>query len=169
MMIRVLVVMAALCLAESAQAQVVWSMPAGSCVPTEATIESGRYKVNTASVQHAGNKVGLIVLNCPIARFDNPKTVWNHLMEYQDSTGTGTTALVRTRLYRLPFGSETPILMATANSNGLPSTTFNLMSSQEFTHTFDFDLATYWIRAELNRASSSETVVVHSVRLTDNE
>lgn len=90
-------------------------------------------------------------------------------MDYQDSTGQGTSAFVRTRLYRLPFGSTTPILMATANSNERMANGFNFMASNEFTHEFDFDAATYWIRVDMDRSSTSETVILYSVRLTDND
>ena len=80
-----------------------------------------------------------------------------------------TSAFVRSRLYRLPFTSTTPILMATANSNERIATGFNFMASNEFTHTFDFDLATYWMRVDMDRSSTSETVILYSVRPVDND
>jgi hypothetical protein len=168
-MIRLVVVIAALCLAEAAQAQVVWSTPASGCVPDEDTTRQTRHRFDNASVRHANNNVDLIVLTCPIPRFSSMVTIWNHIMEYQDSTGQGTSAFVRTRLFRLPFNSTTPILMATANSNELNATGFNFMASNEFTHPFDFDLATYWIRVDMDRSSTSETVILYSVRLVDND
>jgi hypothetical protein len=166
MIVRLLALIAALCFASAAQAQNEWSSPASACTPSDATAKLGRYKTNVASVQHATSNVDLIVLNCPIARFNNSGTgSWNLKMVYQDSTGAGTAAFARARLYAMGVNSATPFLLTTADSNSVASTGSTLVLSPMLAHSFNFEANIYWVRVELDRTLTSQTVIVHSVSL----
>ena len=101
MIIRFLTLIAAICFANAAQAQVPWSTPASACVPDHATINFNRDSLGVASVQHTGSSVDKITMNCPIAPFTNGIGFWVLSINYRDLTGTGTTAFVRAELYRL--------------------------------------------------------------------
>jgi hypothetical protein len=149
-------------LAVPAQAEL-WSTPGGGCVPTESTTKFDRHKVGIGSIQHAPTNVDLITLLCPVAPFTNANTNWNLFINYQDSTGTSPSAFIRARLYRMSFQSNIPVLMATVNSNSSPVTTPQFLSSPMFTHTFQSDANVYWVRVDIDRSSTSEKVVLHSV------
>jgi len=165
MTIRLLTLLFALCLGSTAGAQNNWSVPGNVCIPSAATIKSDLHRTTLAAVRHAGTKVGTILLTCQMERFNSGTAAWNLKLTYQDSTGTGTTAFVRARLYRMAIGSVTPVLLATVSSNSSASTDVNTASSSELAHTFDFEVNTYWVRVELKRKSSSETVILHSIVL----
>jgi hypothetical protein len=167
MIVRVLALLCAVCLASGAQAEVAWSIPGSGCVPTDVTTKFDRNKDGNASVQHAPNNVDLIILTCPIPRFTSGTTNWSLRLTYRDSTGTRpAVAFVRARLYRMPFGSATPgTPLATANSNSSSITTLNTVDSALFPQTFDFDTYIYWVRVDLNRAATNQTVIFHSVWL----
>jgi hypothetical protein len=165
MIARVFVVLFAGCIATAAEAQVTWSTPGTACVPSDATIKFDRHKVGVASVQHANTNVDPIVLSCPVAPFDGGTGIWNLIITYQDSTGKNDAAFARAQLYRMQIGSATPVLMATANSNSAPATTVNTVASPNFTHPFSFNNNIYWVRVQLHRSSTSQSVILHSVIL----
>jgi hypothetical protein len=152
-----------ICLAGAAQAQTLWSTTANSCVPDDDTIKAERYKVNLASVQHATDNVGMITVNCPVTRFSSMLSGWRIGLAYRDSTGTGAAASVRARLYRMVIGQFTPAVIAEVNSNAGAATGNTNLSSSAFTHVFEFGMANYWIRVDLDRSALSETVIFHSV------
>ena len=161
---RLLALLFALCLTSAAEAQIIWSMPGSACVPDEATTRFNRHNVGNASVQHAAGNVDLVVLTCPIPRFDSGAPDWGLALIYQDSTGTAVAAFVRARLYRMAIGTATPQLLATASSNSSSTTTLNDVDTI-FSHTFNFATHTYWVRVDLERALTNQTVIFHSVAL----
>ena len=163
---RLLAFLFVLCFTAAAEAQVTWSTPGSGCVPDETTTKFDRHNVGNASVQHAAGNVDLIVLTCPIPRFDGSgKTNWGIAMVYQDSTGnTAAQAFVQARLYRMKLGTISPQLLATVNSNSSAETTVNEVNTT-FTHTFNFTQQTYWVHVELQRASADQIVILHSVFL----
>jgi hypothetical protein len=159
--------LAALCCADAAQAQpsVLYSAPASGCVPDSATVRDDRARVGNASVQHNPSNVDPIVLTCTIPPFDSPNTNWALSMTYLDSSGTGTGASVRARLYRMQRGNASQNLLATVNSNTSADTTLNTLESSFFTHTFNFNTHIYWVHVELSRSATSQSVILHSVVL----
>lgn len=166
---RLLALLFAVCLAGAAEAQVpqiVWSAPASVCVPADATTKFTRHKVNLESVQHAVSNVDLITLNCPIGFF-NPGGInsWQLGATYRDSTGVGATAFVRARLYRVAAGGTAPVFMAEMNSNSFPVTGVTTQKSPSFTHSFNFPANSYWVHVDLDRAATSDIVVLHNVFL----
>ena len=165
MIARLLALLILACLATSAEAQVFWSVPASRCVPDEATIKFDRHSVGNASVQHAAGNVDLIVLVCPITSFSTAATQWAFGFTYCDSTGTNTQASIRARLFRMALGSANPKLLAQANSNSSAETGLSTVESPAFTHTFDFEANMYWVIVELDRATTNQTVILHSIRL----
>jgi len=165
---RLLGFLFALCFTSHAEAQTPWSITGSGCVPDETTIKFERHKVGLVSVQHAAGNVDPIALTCPIARFDSGGTHGAIELIYQDSTGNGPAkAFVRARLYQMALGSATPSLLATASSNSSPVTTLNILTSPLFPNTFDFDQYVYWVRVEMDRSSTGQTVIFHSVALLD--
>ena len=140
MIARMLAVLAFLSLASAAQAQNVWSAPGSACVPTSSTI--GHHLTGLSYVRHAAGETGNVEFMCQIDRFNNGTTTWNLRATYRDSTGADTSAAVLVRLYRMAIGTATPVLISQANSNGSASTGTSVMSSPEFTHTFDFEANT---------------------------
>jgi hypothetical protein len=163
---RLLILLFALCVTSAADAQVVWSSPGSGCVPSDATTKFDRSKDGIASVQHAAGALDLIALTCTVPPHNSGSTDWILQMTYQDSTGAASTAFVRARLYRMPLTGATPVLLATANSNASSATTLHTVTSAVFSHTFDFAANTYWVRVELDRASTNQIVVFHSAALT---
>jgi hypothetical protein len=161
---RLLALLFALSLTSAAEAQIIWSTTGTGCVPSDATTKFDRSKDGIASVQHATGNVDLIVLTCPIPQFDKVSADWGLLLTYQDSTGTAPAAFVRARLYRLPIGTATPILVNTASSNSSPVKVLNNVDTI-FPHTFNFGTNIYWVRVELERALTNQTVIFHSVAL----
>jgi hypothetical protein len=75
----------------------------------------------------------------------------------------GTGARVLAQLYRMPnFDDAAPTRLAVANSNSSPITTLTFMQTA-FDHTFDFTNFSYWIRVELDRSRTNQTVILRSV------
>jgi hypothetical protein len=166
MIIRVFALLAALCFSGTAQAvSISWSIPGSGCVPSDATTKFNRHLVVNGTVQHAAGNVGLIELTCPITTFTTDTTSWNLFLGYRDSTGAGATAFVRARLYAMPLTGGPPVLLATANSNSSTSTAAGYVTSPVFAHTFDFGVNSYWVRVELARAATSQTVIFRSLLL----
>jgi hypothetical protein len=163
---RVIALLFALCVASAAEAQVVWSAPGSGCVPSDATTKFDRSKDGIASVQHAAGKVDMIVLTCPIPRHNSGSMDWTLQLTYQDSTGTGAAAFVRARLYQMGLQSATPAPLAIVNSNASAMTTLNTVTSPIFPHSFNFETNVYWVRVELERATTSQIVIFHSAALT---
>ena len=169
MIMRTTALLLAVCLASSAGAVIpkYWMTVASACVPDDATTKFDRHQVGTASVQHAQTNTNLIVLNCPIPWFDSGITTsWNLVMTYRDSTGANPAASVRARLYRIQSGSAQSELLAAVNSNSFAATSTVASSSPDFTHTFDFNSYIYWVRVELNRSQTDQTVIIYSLQLT---
>jgi hypothetical protein len=165
MMARLFALIFTACLATSAEAQVFWSVPASRCVPDDDTIQFNRHSVGNASVEHAAGNVDLIVLACPVTPFSTASHFWSMGFTYRDSTGTNTQGSVRARLFRMAIGTASPTLMAEANSNSSNVMSLNTVESGQFDHTFDFEANSYWVRVELNRATTGQTVIIHSIRL----
>lgn len=166
---RILVLLFALCLAGAAEAQVpqiVWSAPASTCVPADATIKFNRHKVNVESVQHAVDNVDLIILNCPIGFFNTGSiTGWQLGATYRDSTGASMAGFVRARLYRVTAGGTVPVLMTEMNSDAFVNTGLTTQRSPSFTHSFNFAANSYWVHVELDRSSTSDLVIFHNLQL----
>ena len=163
MIIRLLTVLAFLCLASAAQAQNNWSAPASACVPADDA--AGRYESDIAFVRHLGTNVDPIALTCQMDRFNSGTSAYNLKITYRDSTGTATSASVLARLYRMAIGTATPIQITEVNSNSSAVTGTNTVASPEFNHTFDFEANTYWVRVVIKRANSSQTVILYSLVL----
>jgi hypothetical protein len=157
-----------LCLAGGAQAEVFWSTVGSNCVPDDAKTRLNRHRINSASVQHAPDNVDLITLNCPVTKFETPLSSFNIGVTYRDSTGIGTSAFIRARLFRLDNASITPVLVGQFNSNDFGVTGSTHRLSPEFIHPFEFSTNNYWIRVEIDRSSTSQTVIFHSVLLDGN-
>ena len=65
-------------------------------------------------------------------------------------------------------GQTTPDLLATVSSNSSPITSNNQLGSGPFGHTFDFDGGyAYWVRVELERATTNQTVIFYSIALEE--
>lgn len=164
--IRLVSFLVALCLAQAAQAQpVLSSTPASGCVPDHFTVKFDRAQFANASVRHAAGNSDPVVLTCPIAPFSSASGFWTLRITYLDSDGTGPYAFVRARLYRMAIGSATPSLLGTVTSNSDAATTLNTLESPLITHTFNFDTHTYWIHIDLDRLSTSDNAILHSVVL----
>jgi hypothetical protein len=85
-------------------------------------------------------------------------------MTYRGSRETGTGAFVRARVYRAAIGT-TPAFIGFVNSNCSASTVINSLAGPTFTHTFDFEANIYWLRVELRRTSTAQTVFFYSAVL----
>lgn len=162
--LRILSVVAALCIPTVANSQTPWSATGSGCVPDHATIANNRTVVGPALVRHANNNVDKIVLNCAIQAFTLADTNWVLFLDYEDSTGRGTQAIVRARLYSMSFAGGDPTVIATANSNSSNITGRDLLAAP-FVHTFDFDSNVYWVRVELDRNSTNQIVILYAVAL----
>ena len=165
MIARLLTLFFAGCLAGAAHASVLWSTPASGCVPVDATIKFDRHSVGNASVQHAQDDTGTIVLTCPIAPFSPTGGDWTLRLTYRDSTGTAAEAFVRARVYRMSHGSGTPVQLGTANSDSSASTVRHTVESRPIAHTLNFEASVYWVRVELVRDTAAQNVVFHSLAL----
>jgi len=167
MIIRLLLVIFAICLANAAHAAVVWSTVAGACVPESATIQADSHRTANLAVQHAPGSVDRITLICPVAVFASPETNWILGLVGRDTTGTGTTAYVKATLFYTTFDGSTPFAVATVISNKSAATTPTLYQSRVFINEFDFGNHPYWVRLELDRTSTSEIVAAYSLFLVE--
>jgi hypothetical protein len=167
MITRLFAVMAFVCVATQAHAQVGWNAAAIACVPAAETI--GNFEsTGSIGVQHAAAKTGSLIFVCPVYRFDSTPTDWVMRMSYRDSTGTATTASVVARLYRVPKDTFAPVAIATLSSNSFADTANNAASSAaSFDHTFDFDANAYYVRVTLTRSATSQIVRFYSVGLEE--
>lgn len=137
-------------------------------MPADAPIKFNRHKVNLQSVQHAVDNVDLISLNCSFFFLPpSPGVVssWQLGVTYRDSTGNGTTAIVRARLYRVAAGGTFPTLIAEMNSNSFANTGVTTQRSASFVHAFDFWANSYWVHVDLDRSSTSDVVILHNLHL----
>jgi hypothetical protein len=164
-MIRSLALLAAMCFAGAAQAQNMWSMPAGGCTPDSATILANRHSVSFASVKHATGNVDSIVLLCPISRFVSSTTSWKLKLTYRDTTGTDPGAFVRAQIMGNAIGTPGSFNLAVVNSNSSASTAVSTVSSAAFTHTFNFETNVYFVRLDLDRSLDPQNVIAYSVVL----
>ena len=139
--------------------------PANACTPSDTTIRFDRHLLGAASVQHATNNVNAITLLCPMSRFNSGTTTWNLKMTYVDSTGKASSAYARAYVYRMAIGSAAPVILGMANSDASALTGLNTISSAPIAHTFDFEKYIYWVRVDLVRALTSQTVIVYSIFL----
>ena len=164
MIIRAFFVLAFVCIASSAQAAVGWSAAGSACTPNGATV--GHYtSANAAGVTFSGSDVGSLVFTCSFDRFDSGTTDWVLKLSYRDSTGTGVSGQVLARVYKLPIGTYTPVVLKSVSSNGFNVTANNTIVSGSFNHSFDFDTNVYFVQVTLTRAASSEIVTFVSVVL----
>jgi hypothetical protein len=164
MITRLFIILAAvICFATSAQAHFV-NVPASACMPDSMAIRFNRYVTMNAAVRHAPGNVDKITLICPITNFFNSNTNWTLMLTYLDSTGALAAAYVRAYLFAMAFGTATPDIITNVNSNSSSDTTVNAVS-RNFTHTFDFDNYTYWVRIELDRTEATQVVIAYSVAL----
>jgi hypothetical protein len=167
--VRLVFLIAAVCFAGAAEAQVVWSISAANCVPTDASIRADRYKTNVGPVTYNGTAVGAIVLNCPVSAFDTQMANnWQLGLNYRDSTGTAATALVRARLYAMSAidAAPTATLLAQVHSNTAPNeTAATVRTSNVFQHSFLFGPTSYWVMIDLDRDLASQIVSVSGVYL----
>ena len=139
-------------------------MAASGCVPNRTTMQDNRAQVGTASIRHAGSNTDPIILTCTIPPFDAEGTEdWMLGMTSVNSNGTGPNAFVRARLYRMEIGSDTPVLLASVNSNVDENTGVNFLGSNVFTHTFNFNINAYWVHVDLDRSSTAQDAILHAV------
>lgn len=169
MITRLATLVAFLLVASAAHAQsIIWSAVGTTCVPDGATV--GHYTTGTsvASVRHLGNQTGTLTFTCRVSRVDTATTDWVLKLSYRDSTGTGGGASVVAKLYRLRIGNYTPALIDTVTSNSSSVTGNNTINSTaSFSHTFNFDMNTYFVQVVLTRASSSQNVQFHSTAIEE--
>lgn len=165
MIARAFVLVAALLSANVAHAEVIWSMPASACTPSDSPIRFNRYATQGPNLKFQPDVAYPISFTCPITRYDSTSTSWKLNLVYTDSTGSGSAGFVRAILFAMPIGSETPHALAIANSNSSTATGRNTVSSPTFTHTFNFQTNVYWVRIEMDRSATSQNVVAHSIHL----
>jgi hypothetical protein len=167
MIIRTLVLLAALCISGIAHAaETAWSAVGNNCVSIDLIGNSFNLPNATrSSIKHATDNVDPIHLSCAVPRFSISGNVWNLALTYQSVAGHSTATFVQTDLYRMRLGGATPELLATARSNTSAITTLNTVQSPTFNHTFDFDGYTYWVLVVLDRVRPDQTVIFHSVYL----
>jgi len=163
MIIRLLAVIALLCLTSTAQAQNAWSAPGRACVPADNAI--GLYETGVAYVKHAATETGMITFTCQMDRFNSGTSMWNLKITYRDSTGTAVAGSVVAQVYSMAIGTATPVLLSEVNSNSSPVKATNTLASADLNHTFDFEANTYWVRVTLRRSTTAQTVIFHSVVL----
>jgi hypothetical protein len=157
----------AVCLPGAAEAQVRWSSPANVCVPDGATIQASRHRTSNETVFHAEGNLDQITLNCSVGFFTFAKgdDTWRLGLIYRDSTGAGTTAFIRARIYRKPASIIGPTLMREINSNSFASTGNTSQQSATFLHVFNFAANSYWIQVVLDRSAATEILLFHGVFL----
>ena len=162
---RLIAVLAFLFVVTGAQAQTPWSSAGTACVPAGAT--NGHYQSSgLAGVRHLGAETGSIVFTCQIEAFTAANTAWAVQLNYRDSTGDAASGRALARLYSMPLGGFAPVLIATASSNSSDVTTNNIIFSDVFVHTFNFNANVYFMQVTLTRDASSEIVLLHSVSIT---
>jgi len=165
MIIRLLALAAALCFGGLAQAQILLHVPASACTPDTDTVKFNReFTATNGSVRHAPNNVDRITLICPITPSDTSNTNWRMLLTYRDTTGTDTSAVVRAQLFEMNRATGMATALTTVTSNSSSETTLNTVS-RNLNHSFDFFNNAYWVSIELDRATTSQTVIAYSVAL----
>ena len=154
------------CLPGAAQAQVAWGLPANVCVPDGATTTFNRHRNSNEIVFHAEGNLDQILLNCSVGFFSHGGgTRWRLGLLYRDSTGVGTGAFIRARIFRKPAPGGFTTLMQEINSNSFASTGVTSQQSATFTHTFDFAANSYWVQVVMDRSATSESVQFHGLFL----
>ncbi len=157
-----------LCLSTAAQAQNFWNAAATTCTPAGATV--GHYTTvagKLSSVQHLGNETGTLVFNCAVSAFSTMKNSWQLRIIYRDSTGTGTSASVTARIYKLANGTYTPALLGSVSSDTNATMTNNTLDSMTFNEMFNFSMHVYFVQVSIKRAAASEIVQFHGVAIDD--
>lgn len=165
MFLRCFVLFAAIFVTGAAQAQNNWNSPGSACVPASDGSSVVRHTTNISSVRFATGAVGQIVLICPMSRFNSGTSSYVLKLTYVDSSGTGTTSSVIAQAYMMANETDNPVLLATAKSNNSAATGLNTVASPVFSHTYDFEANTYWIRVLIRRDATNETAIFHSAVL----
>jgi Chaperone of endosialidase len=162
MIVRFVVLAAVICFGNLAQAQTLLHTPASACTPDAATIRFNRELTANGSVRHAPTNVDRITLICPITPSDASNTNWTMLLTYRDTTGTNTAAFVRAQLFEMNRATGIATGLTSVTSNSSSETTLNTVS-RDFNQSFDFFDNAYWVRIELDRAATNQTVIAYSV------
>jgi hypothetical protein len=142
---------------------VAWGAAGTTCVPDRGTINKFE-AVNPATLRHLGAQVGSLLFTCNVERIDSLNQSWSLRITYRDSTGMGATASVVAQLYRIPLQGFSPILVGTASSDSSGAMGSTTLISP-FSHTFDFEANSYFVRLALTRAASTEIVRLSSVSI----
>lgn len=156
----------------AASAETFWTAVGSTCVPGDAYIQADRYAITAGSVSHKGTNTGVITLYCnvDVGSLLAQSLVLGHspnhiVLTYKDSDGTTTATYVKAELIsmaRSNGGLTTGIGSVTSNSNA--ATGDNVLSAA-FTHTFDVTNKSYYVRIDMDRASSGQSAIFYSVRL----
>lgn len=141
----------------------VWSMTMNSCVPSSKSINNASYSSGNY-VAHRGKNSAAIILYCPMSSVDDfePGTSWYLDVTYQDSTGSGSGAVVEVKVVKQNVQSGVTSDVWTFNSNEENTTSIH-RSTVTFLHDFNFENNAYFLQVKLDRSNSSQTVRAYSV------
>lgn len=149
-----------------ANAATYWSAISTGCIPDAASIQANRYASSSDSViKHRGTNVQRIVLICSVSPNDQGQAPNVLTMTYRDSTATGAKAYVRAQLISVSRASGARVVVTTVSSNSSSVSSVSQLTSAPFSHVLDFNTSYYFVKIEMDRSTSSQTVSTVGVAL----
>lgn len=89
-------------------------------------------------------------------------------LTYSDSTAAGPKAFVRAQFFSATRAAGVKSLIASISSNDFTETALNQITSTAFNHGIDHTTNYYFVRIEMDRTASTQSVSAVGVALDDN-
>jgi hypothetical protein len=145
-----------------------WSAISTGCVPDAASIQGNRYQpAFDTAIRHRGGNLKRIVLICGVTPNTAGPLPEVLEMTYIDSTASGTKAYVRAELISVSRTTAVKVLVASVSSDGSGQTGITQQSSATFSHVMNFDNNYYFVRIEMDRATTAQNVRAIGVALDE--
>jgi hypothetical protein len=142
-----------------------WSTIATACTPDNISIQNDRYKSATDNfVTPQTPKIDPVVLICGVSPNTGAPAPNAFIMTYLDATGTTTTASVQAHLIRVNRTTGGRSVITSLNSNNNSDTGVTIASTF-FTHTLKFESFYYYVRIEMDRNATTQTIRAIGVAL----
>ncbi len=125
---------------------------------------SGPAKISTTKVRFKTGTTGKIVLACPLnsGAVSGAAATKRLVMKYRDSSGTGSSASVKAKLFVANSATGAVSVSSLFNSNDFAETTYDAQFSPVNFPTLNSDNFSYSIQIELSRSNASKVVEFHS-------
>ena len=145
-----------------ADATVYFDSVGASCVPGDPAVTGDLYNISAGAVTHHSTATSLVSLYCPIpSNITAPSNVELLFSSTENNVDTYVTASY-IKMHKTSGGITT---IATARSQDATNNGTVQLRTQSFTDTYDASNYTYYVRVDLKRRNTSQSVAFYKVTL----